>query len=39
LLIVVSLLTQEKDKPKPLVDIDGNPVPIKNWMGLGFRSK
>lgn len=28
--IVVTLLTQQADPPKPFVDIDGNPLPVKN---------
>lgn len=31
--VVVTLLTQNVDPPKPFVDIDGNPLPLKNWLG------
>jgi len=33
-MVVVSLATQKMDPPKPLVDIDGNPLPMVNWMGF-----
>ncbi|MEW5934547.1 MAG: hypothetical protein AB1816_13300, partial [Bacillota bacterium] len=36
LLVVVSLLTQRRDPPRPLTDIDGNPLPVKDWLGI-FR--
>ena len=32
-MVVVSLATQKMDTPKPLVDIDGNPLPLVNWVG------
>ena len=32
-MVVVSLATHKMDTPKPLVDIDGNPMPVVNWMG------
>jgi SSS family solute:Na+ symporter len=32
-MVVVSLATQRLDAPKPLVDIDGTPMPVVNWMG------
>jgi hypothetical protein len=32
-MVVVSLATQKMDTPKPLVDIDGTPMPVVNWMG------
>jgi Na+/proline symporter len=32
-MVVVSLATQKINPPKPLVDIDGNPLPMVNWMG------
>ncbi len=32
-MVVVSLATQKMDTPKPLVDIDGQPMPLVNWMG------
>lgn len=32
-MVVVSLATQRLDTPKPLVDIDGNPMPVVKWMG------
>jgi len=38
-LVVVSLVTQGADAPKPLVDIDGNPLPRKNWKGVFSRSQ
>jgi len=31
--IVVTLLTQQADPPKPFADVDGNPLPVKNWLG------
>lgn len=33
-LIVVSLLTQKHDPAKPLADVDGNPLPVKDYLGL-----
>lgn len=33
-LIIVSLLTQKQDVPKPLVDMDGNRMEIVNWKGI-----
>ncbi len=33
-MVVFSLLTQKSDAPKPLVDIDGKPMAVNNWMGL-----
>ncbi len=35
-LIVVSLVTQKIDTPKPLADIDGKPLKLINWTGWGF---
>jgi Na+/proline symporter len=32
-MVVVSLATQKMNAPKALVDIDGNPLPLVNWMG------
>lgn len=32
--IVVSLVTQKIDPPRPLVDIDGQPLEVKNWAGI-----
>ena len=32
-MVVVSLATQKMDAPKPLVDIDGQLLPVVNWMG------
>ncbi len=37
-LIVVSLLTQNTDKPLPLTDIDGNPLDRSGWFGLTAAS-
>jgi len=37
LLIVVSLATQKADPPRPLPDMDGNPVDRKFQLGLRFR--
>ncbi len=34
LLIVVSLATQKIDPPKPLTDIDGKPMEVKNYLGV-----
>ncbi|MBN1149035.1 MAG: sodium:solute symporter family protein [Anaerolineales bacterium] len=34
LVIVVSLLTQKRDAPMPVTDIDGNPLHMKNRLGL-----
>lgn len=37
-MVVVALLTQKLDPPKPLTDIDGNPVKLVDRFGtLGFR--
>jgi len=36
LMIVVSLLTQKSDPPKPLADMDGKPMKLINWAGWGF---
>jgi Na+/proline symporter len=33
LLVFVSLVTQKIQSPKPLVDIDGNLLPTKKWLG------
>lgn len=33
LMIAVSLLTNKKDPPLPLTDVDGNPLPLDNRMG------
>jgi hypothetical protein len=33
-MVVVSLATKKMDAPKPLVDIDGKPLHVVNWMGL-----
>ena len=33
-MVMVSLATQKMDEPKLLVDIDGNPLPTKQWMGI-----
>ncbi len=33
ILVVVTLATQKIDPPKPLVDIDGNALPLTNWLG------
>ncbi|MBC7358851.1 MAG: sodium:solute symporter family protein [Desulfacinum sp.] len=33
-LVAVSLLTRSMDPPMPLVDIDGEPMPVRNWMGI-----
>ena len=33
-MVIVSLATQKTDIPKPLVDIDGNPMQVVNWKGL-----
>jgi len=38
LLVVVSLLTQRLDPPRPLTDIDGNPLPVRDWLGI-FRRR
>lgn len=38
-LIVFSLLTQKKDPPKVLTDIDGNPVDMRNPLGLNVLFK
>ncbi|MCF8069169.1 MAG: sodium:solute symporter family protein [Desulfobacterales bacterium] len=40
-MIVVSLTTQKIDPPRPLVDVDGNLMSTKQWMGLfgGSRDK
>lgn len=34
LMIVVSLLTQKQDPPLPLTDVDGQPLPMTNRLGL-----
>ncbi|NNC23295.1 sodium:solute symporter family protein [Salinisphaera sp. USBA-960] len=36
-LVVVSLATQRINKPKPLVDIDGNPMRKAGWFGISSR--
>lgn len=37
-MVLVTLLTQKIDPPRPLTDYDGNPVELKNRFGsLGFR--
>jgi len=36
LMIVVSLATQKQDKPKPITDIDGNPMDTNPFHGLGI---
>jgi len=37
-IVVVSLLTQKSDPPRPALDCDGNPVELDNRLGtLGFR--
>ena len=33
-MVMVSLATQKMDAPKPLVEIDGKPLYVVNWMGL-----
>ncbi len=33
-LIVVSLLTLKRDPPRPLTDVDGNPLPLANRLGF-----
>jgi Na+/proline symporter len=33
-MVIVSLATQKSDVPKPLVDIDGKPLPVIKWKGL-----
>jgi SSS family solute:Na+ symporter len=33
-LVAVSLATQKVDVPKPLVDIDGNLLPVRDWKGF-----
>jgi len=38
-LIVVSLLTQKKDPPKVLTDINGKPVDMRNPLGLNVLFK
>lgn len=35
-LIIVSLATQKINEPRPLADIDGNPLKLVNWTGWGF---
>ena len=37
LMIGVSLFTQKLDVPKPLVDMDGNPMKLINWGGWSFK--
>lgn len=39
LIVVVSLLTQKRDAPKPLTDVDGKPVKMTNRLGLLPLSK
>ena len=34
LVVVVSLATQKVDAPKPLADVDGNPMAFKNRLGV-----
>jgi Na+/proline symporter len=36
LLVAVSLATQRSDRPKPLLDMDGNILKVVNWKGFGF---
>jgi Na+/proline symporter len=36
-LIIVSLLTQKIDPPKPLVNANGEPLEIKKWFGNPFK--
>ena len=39
-MIVVTLATQKSDPPRPLTDIDGDPVPLENRFGsLGLKSR
>lgn len=38
-LVIVSLVTQKIDQPKPLADVDGNPLELVNWLGFGFRKE
>jgi Na+/proline symporter len=38
-MVVVSMATQKMDAPKPLVDIDGNPMPLSSWRGLFTRGE
>ncbi len=38
-LVVVSLLTQEINPPRPLKDVDGELLPTTNWMGVFSRSE
>lgn len=37
--VVVTFLTQHVDPPKPFVDIDGNPLPVKDWLGSWFAGE
>ncbi len=37
-LVVVSLATQKLDPPKGLVDVDGNPLEVQDWLGNPFKS-
>ncbi|MEW6244038.1 MAG: sodium:solute symporter family protein [Bacillota bacterium] len=39
LLVVVSLVTQKKDPPMALRDMDGNLLPLKKWLGFGFDAE
>lgn len=39
ILVFVSLATQRKDEPKPLVDIDGKKLAIKNWVGFFIKDE
>ncbi|MEW6545503.1 MAG: sodium:solute symporter family protein [Bacillota bacterium] len=39
LLVVVSLLTQRADPPRLLTDIDGNPLPLRDWLGIFRRNQ
>jgi len=38
-MVVVSLITQNLDAPKPLVDIDGKPMAVVNWKGLFIKEE
>ncbi len=33
-MVTVSLLTQKRDTPNPLLDAEGNPLDIRGWFGL-----
>jgi SSS family transporter len=37
ILVVVSLATQKVDAPKPLRDMNGDLLPVRNWRGFGFK--